>query len=173
MVTKFVCIGKSLLKFSSNALFVILIATKTFYSIKSYLTFVYSRQYSQTLYSIPHVFIIIPASKKGWKTDPSNYRPISLLTLQPKVFERVVLDQTTELTRPNKILCGYQSSFRSNQSTDTCLSFLNHKILKGLDDSLMTGMILIDIQKAFDTMINHDTVLKKLSIVGFYDHTVK
>ena len=50
--------------------------------------------------------------------------------------------------------------------------FLNDKILKGLDDYLVTGMILIDLQKAFDT-INHDILLKKLCIVGFSDHTVK
>ena len=49
---------------------------------------------------------------------------------------------------------------------------MNAKILKGFDDGLVTGMILIDLQKAFDT-INHDIVLKKLSIIGFSDHTVK
>ena len=46
------------------------------------------------------------------------------------------------------------------------------KILKGFADGLVTGMILIDLQKAFHT-INHDILLKKLSIIGFSDHTVK
>ena len=52
--------------------------------------------------------------------------------------------------------------------------FLNDKILKGFDDDLLTGMgmVLIDLQKAFDT-INHDIFLKKLTIIGFSDHTVK
>ena len=49
---------------------------------------------------------------------------------------------------------------------------MNDKVLKGFDDGLVTGMILIDLQKAFDT-INHDILLKKLSIIGFPDHTVK
>ena len=49
---------------------------------------------------------------------------------------------------------------------------MNDKILKGFDDGLVTGMILIDLQKAFDT-INHDILLNKLSIIGFSDHTVK
>ena len=113
-----------------------------------------------------------PLFKKGSKTDPSNYRPISLLPLLSKVFEKVFLDQTEEFLSLNKILYDYQSGFRKNHSTDTCLSFLNDKVLKGFDDGLVTGMILIDLQKAFDK-INHDILLKKLSIIGFSDHTVK
>ena len=50
--------------------------------------------------------------------------------------------------------------------------FLNDKILKGFDGGLVTGMILIDLRKAFGA-INHDILLKKLSIIGFSDHTVK
>ena len=94
------------------------------------------------------------------------------MPLLSKVFERLVLDQTEEFFSLNKILYDYQSGFRKNHSTDTCLSFLNDKILKGFDDGLVTGMILIDLQKAFDT-INHDILLKKLSIIGFSDHTAK
>ena len=110
--------------------------------------------------------------KKGSKTDLLNYRPISVLPLLSNVFERVALDQTEEFLSLNKILYDYQSGFRKSHSTDTCLSFLNDKTLKSFNDGLVTGMILIDLQKAFDT-INHDTLLKKLSIVGFSDDTVK
>ena len=46
------------------------------------------------------------------------------------------------------------------------------KTLKGFDDGLLTGMILIDLQKAFDT-INHDIPFNKLNILGFSNHTVK
>ena len=71
----------------------------------------------------------------------------------------------------NEILYDYQSGFTKNHSTDTCLSFMNDKILKGFDNGVLTGMILIDLQKAFD-MINHDILLKKLSIISFSEHTV-
>ena len=49
--------------------------------------------------------------------------------------------------------------------------FLHDKILKGFDKGLMTGMILVDLQKAFDT-IDHDILLKKLSAIGFSNHTI-
>ena len=130
---------------------------------------------SMALESFPNACKIAkvkPLFKMGSKTNQSNYRPISLLPLLSKVFERVVPDQTEEFLSLNKILYDYHSGFRKNHSTDTCLSFLNDKILKGFDDGLVTGMILIDLQKAFDT-INHDILSKKLSIIGFSDHTVK
>ena len=59
-----------------------------------------------------------------------------------------------------------------NNSTDTCLSFLNDKILKDLHDGLVTGMILTDLQKEFYT-VNLDILSNKSSIVVFYDHTIK
>ena len=71
-----------------------------------------------------------------------------------------------EYLTDNKILYRYQSGFRKNHSTDTCLSYLTDKILTGFDSGLLTGMILIDLQKAFDT-INHDILLKKMSLAGF------
>ena len=63
-------------------------------------------------------------------------------------------------------------ALEKTHQTDTCLSILTDKILKGLDDGLVTGMILIDRQKLFDA-INHDILLRKWSIIGFSDHTVK
>ena len=120
----------------------------------------------------PKIAKVKPLFKKASNTDPSNYRPISLLPSLSKVFERVVLHQTKEFLSLNKILCDYQSGFRKNHSTDTCLSFLNDKFLKRFYDVLVTGMILIDLQKAFDT-INHDILLKKLNIIGFSGHNVK
>ena len=51
-----------------------------------------------------------------------------------------------------------QSMFISNYLINLCLSFLNNKILKGIDEGLLTGMILIELQKAFDT-INQEMLL--------------
>ena len=107
-----------------------------------------------------------PLYKKGYKADPKNYRPISLLPIVSKIVEKILQDQTMEYFTDNKILYRYQSGFRKNHSTDTCLLYLTDKILTGFDSGLLTGMILIDLQKAFDT-INHDILLKKMSLAGF------
>ena len=111
-----------------------------------------------------------PLFKKGVKTEPKNYRPISLLPLISKVIEKIIHDQTQEFLSKNNILYKFQSGFRKNHSTDSCLSFLNDKILKGFDSGLLTGMILIDLQKAFDT-IDHEILLEKLPCMGFSDKT--
>ena len=55
---------------------------------------------------------------------------------------------------------------------DFCLSYLNDKILKGFEKGMMTGMIVIDLQKAFHT-IDRDVLLQKLYAIGFSKHTVK
>ena len=101
-----------------------------------------------------------PIYKKGSLTEASNYRPISLLPLISKVIEKVIHDQVNAFLNSKNLLYNYQSGFRINHSTDFCLSFLNDKILKGFDQSLMTGMILIDLQTALDR-IDHDILYYK------------
>ena len=114
---------------------------------------------------------VTPLFKKGSKTDPKNYRPISLLPIISKVIEKVVHEQTEHFLHQSNVTFRYQSGFRRNFSTDWCLSYLNDKILNGFDSGLFTGMILIDLQKAFDT-INHDILIKKMKFVGFSEDTI-
>ena len=102
-----------------------------------------------------------PLFEKGSKTDTKNFRPISLLPLISKVIERILYDQTMEFLSNNKILYKFQSGFRKNHSTDFCLSYLTDNISGSFEKGLMTGMILIDLQKAFDT-IDHEILIKKM-----------
>ena len=84
-----------------------------------------------------------PIYKNGSLTEASNYRPVSLLPLISQVIEKVIHDQISAFVKSRNLLYNYQSGFRKNHSTDYCLSFLNDKILKGFDQGLITGMILI------------------------------
>ena len=66
--------------------------------------------FSMVLGNFPDAFKITkakPVFNKGSKTDPWNYRPIFILPLLSKVFQRVVLDQTKKFLSPNKILWLY------------------------------------------------------------------
>ena len=113
-----------------------------------------------------------PIFKKGKKTAPSNYRRISLLPSISKIIEKVTDDQTNASLLDEDILYNYQLGFRDNHSTNLCLSFLTDKILKGFDEGLFTGMILIDLQQAFDT-IDHEILLQKLKAIKFSESTIK
>ena len=112
-----------------------------------------------------------PLYKKDTKTDPKNFRPISLLPIVSKIIRKVIHFQTTNYLTENNVLCRYRSGFHKNHSTDTSLAYLTDKILTGFHFGLLTGMILIDLQKAFDT-INHDILLRKMSALRFSDCSI-
>ena len=94
-----------------------------------------------------------------------------MLPLIFKVIEKIIHDQTSIFLNSKNCLYTYQSVFRKKYFTDFCLSYLNYRILKGFGKGMMTGIILIDLQKAFDT-IDHDVLLQKLYAIGFSKHTV-
>ena len=83
--------------------------------------------------------------------------------LVSKIIEKVIHDQTQHFLNKNDIIYRYQSGFRKSFSTDSCLSYLNNKIAAGIESGLYTGMILIDLQKAFET-VNHDILLKQMEL---------
>ena len=69
--------------------------------------------------SIPEIFkkqSIVPIFKKGNRSDPANYRPVSLTSQLIKVFERVVRKQMMQFVEENNLLTSEQHGFRS--STD-------------------------------------------------------
>ena len=107
----------------------------------------------------------------GSATLPKNYRPVSLLPLISKIIEKVIHDQTQAYLEENKILYRFQSVFRKHFSTDSCLSYLNNKIATGFESGLHTSMVLIDLQKAFDT-INHEILINKTEFLGFSKNVI-
>ena len=60
--------------------------------------------------------------------------------------------QTQEYLDKHSLLYKFQSGFRKNFSTDFCLVQLSDYFINGKDKELHTGMILINLQEAFDTL---------------------
>ena len=110
--------------------------------------------------------------KKGIKTEAKIYRPISLLPLISKVIGKTIHDQTQDYLQRSELLYSYQSSPRANYSTDTCLSQLTDTILNGAKNGKHTGMVLVNFQKAFDTL-DHKILLDKMECIAFLDKTIK
>ena len=66
----------------------------------------------------------------------------------------------------------YQSGFRTNHSTDLCLAQLIDFVATGMDKQMHTSMILVDLQKAFDTL-DHRVLLEKMKYFGLWASVIK
>ena len=127
---------------------------------------------------------MIGKPKELWKSLESLYVPnkavisnfnaighSNISTHDTWSISKIFMSRHKSFVSDEKLLRIYQSSFRVNHSTNLCLSFLTGKILKGLDESLLIGMILIHLQKAFGTM-DHESFLQKIKTIRFLMETI-
>ena len=77
----------------------------------------------------------------GKRNDPTNYRPISVIPVVAKVFERVVYDQLYHYLTENCIISLYQSGFRSLHSTITALLEATDSWAMNIDRGLVNAVI--------------------------------
>ncbi|XP_071944876.1 uncharacterized protein [Antedon mediterranea] len=108
---------------------------------------------------------VTPLHKKNSRTEANNYRPISILSSVSKILEKVVYIQVSDYLERNQLIYDHQSGFRRSFSTDTCLIHLRDHLRVQMSNGLFTGMVLLDVQKAFDS-VNHDILCKKLKYLG-------
>ena len=77
------------------------------------------------------------------------------------MFEKILFDQIEEYICKFNILYEFQSGFRRMHSTETTILYLTDNIKKELDKGKLCGMVLLDLQKAFDT-VDHKILLSRL-----------
>ena len=115
--------------------------------------------------------IVKPLYKKGKNTAAKDYWSVSLLPILSKIIERVVYNQLLEVLEEHDILHRYQSGFRSKHSANTCFVHTFNQILKGFESGKSTGMILLDLKKAFVTLDRH-ILLDKMKYLASISKTI-
>ena len=105
---------------------------------------------------------VSPVFKKGTKSDPANYRPISLTCILCKVMEHIIASKLTQHFNQYNILYDLQHGFRERRSCETQLIQLVEDLGRQLVDGKPVDLVLLDFSKAFDK-ISHSKLLFKLS----------
>ena len=109
---------------------------------------------------------------KGSKGDPSNYRPISILPVLARMFEKFVAKQLTRYCHAYSIIPTEQFGFRASSSCELALLSALNNWMEEIDNGKVVGALLIDLSKAFDT-VPHQQLLSELLGLGCDGSTVQ
>ena len=110
--------------------------------------------------------LVAPVFKKGDRTNPSNYRPISLTCVPCKIFEHVIYSHIFKLLSTHNILSSYQHGFRKHHSCESQLLTTIEDFSHHIDSGEQINVILLDFSKAFDK-VPHQHLFVNLHIMEF------
>ena len=107
---------------------------------------------------------ITPVFKALQNTFKKNYRPITVLTVVSKLFEKIMDKQSNDYMEKylSKHLCGYRKEF----NCQVAMVPMIERWKKARDNGQHAGGVMMDLSKAFDT-INHELLIAKLHAYGF------
>ena len=112
---------------------------------------------------------VTPLFKKGDKSNPGNYRPISLTSVVCKLMESILRDKIVEFLEENNIIRDSQHGFRNRRSCLTNLLDFLHDIYEMYEEGRAVDIIYLDFQKAFDK-VPHRKLLNKVESHGISGH---
>ena len=84
------------------------------------------------------------------KSTPKNYRPVSLLSVVCKVFEKLANNRIADHLEKCSFFSDFQYGFRSSRSTSDLLTVVSDKIAGAFNRPRATRAVALDITKAFD-----------------------
>lgn len=109
---------------------------------------------------------VLPVFKKNNREDIVNYRPISLLSVFSKVFERIIFDRMFNFIDRFKIMASCQHGFRRGKSTQSAACSFTANIYKLLDSGKHVAGLFFDLSRAFDSL-SFSFIKCKLYNIGF------
>jgi len=131
------------------------------------LTMIFNRSFEQSYF--PKIWkkanVTAIWKGKGKRSDPVNYRPISILPVLARVFEKIAARQLSRYCEEHEIIPKQQFGFRRNSSCEIALIAAMDSWLESIDQGKLVGTLLIDLSKAFD-MVPHQLLLNELSSIG-------
>ena len=107
----------------------------------------------------------VPIHKKGDKKTLKNYRPVSLLPICSKIFERLIYNEMFGFFLDKGLIAANQSGFKPGDSCINQLLSITHNIYKSFDDGYEVRGVFFDVSKAFDK-VWHDGLIFKLQENG-------
>ena len=110
---------------------------------------------------------VIPIHKHGKRNCTDNYRPISIIPVVAKVFERIIYNQLSLFFCENRLLNNCQSGFRGLHSTVTALLEATNEWAYNIDSGKINAVMFLDLKKAIAT-VDHEILLGKLKLYGVH-----
>ena len=105
--------------------------------------------------------IVVPVFKNGVRSQIANYRPSSLISRFPKIFEILIYQRTIQHIQCHNILVCEQSVFRKGLSLDSATYKLIQTIFDAWNNRKCIAGVFSSLTKAFD-YVNHELLFKKL-----------
>jgi len=102
---------------------------------------------------------------KGSKSDPNNYRPISILPILSRIFEKIVASQLYYYCEMRDILPIQQFGFRKESSCEYALLHAANTWIEQIEAGNIVGALLVDLSKAFDS-VPHQDLLTEMRKIG-------
>ena len=115
---------------------------------------------------------ISPIPKVDNPRENNDFRPISILPVMSKIYEKLVLRQMATYLSNNAILEPNISAYRKGHSTTTAMLAMRDDIIAAINKGEITIAVMADFSKPFDT-VAYETVLQKLHQFGFSKHALK
>ena len=109
--------------------------------------------------------LVTPVPKGASASRPEDTRPITQLPAILKITEKAVQLQLNDYIESNHLLSESQHGYRKNHSTETALSVITDKVLKGMDQREISILVLLDLSKCFD-VVPHGKLLEKMNLYG-------
>ena len=139
--------------------------------VSSYLSKMYNTsKNSQNYPSSLKLADVTPIYKAKERILKKNYRPVSLIPILSKIYEKNMYDPIYSYIE--KFLSPFLFGFRKGHSTQQCLLVMIEMWKKALDEKKVAGGILTDLSKAFDCL-SHDLLIAKLEAYGFGKNALK